>query len=80
MGWLNDMAQIFPLMRGGGAFLVAIGLGILLGAFGNQRVRIAALIAGIVVVVVIVLIAVMQRSGPRVTIIETKPEDEDRNA
>ena len=37
-----------------------------------------ALIAGIVVVLVIALVAVVQRSGPRVTIIETKPEDDDR--
>lgn len=33
-------------MRGGGAFLAAIGLGILIGAFGNRRVRTIALIAG----------------------------------
>jgi hypothetical protein len=46
MGWLNDMAQIFPLMRGGGAFLVAIGVGILLGALGSRRMRIVGLIAG----------------------------------
>ena len=43
---LTDMPQVFPLMRGGGAFLAAIGLGILIGAFGNRRFRTIALIAG----------------------------------
>jgi hypothetical protein len=43
---LYDLAEFFPLMRGGGAFLAAIGLGILVGSFGDQRFRIIALIAG----------------------------------
>jgi hypothetical protein len=46
MGIFTDMAQFFPLMRGGGAFLAAIGLGILVGAFGGRRFRTVALIAG----------------------------------
>jgi hypothetical protein len=41
-----ELAEIFPLMRGGGAFLAAIGLGILVGALGNRRFRTVALIAG----------------------------------
>ncbi len=41
-----DMPELFPLMRGGGAFLAAIGLGILIGSFGNRRFRTVALIAG----------------------------------
>src|SRR4051812_26470269 len=40
------MPHTFPLMRGGGAFLVAIGLGIAAGAFGGRRFRTVALIAG----------------------------------
>jgi hypothetical protein len=35
-----------------------------------------ALIAGIIVVIVIVLIAVTQRSGPRVTIIKEEKKDD----
>ncbi|GGE96036.1 DUF6609 family protein [Mycetocola zhadangensis] len=42
----TDMPELFPLMRGGGAFLVAIGLGILVGAFGGRKWRIVWLIAG----------------------------------
>ncbi|MEO6432940.1 MAG: hypothetical protein ABIO29_03045 [Sphingomicrobium sp.] len=38
-----------------------------------------ALIAGILVLVLIVGIAVSQRSRPRVTIIETKPEDDGKS-
>lgn len=41
-----DLAEFFPLMRGGGAFLVAIGLGIIVGAFGSRRWRLVCLIAG----------------------------------
>ncbi len=37
-----------------------------------------ALIIGLGVVLLIVAIALMQRSGPRVTTIETRREDEDR--
>lgn len=42
----TDMPEIFPLMRGGGAFLAAIGLGILIGAFGNRKWRTVLLIIG----------------------------------
>jgi hypothetical protein len=41
------MPELFPLMRGGGAFLVLIGLGILGGAFTRQRRRrLVSLIVG----------------------------------
>ena len=40
------LADSFPLMRGGGAFLVAIGLGIVIGAPGTRRWRLTWLIAG----------------------------------
>lgn len=40
------MIETFPLMRGGGAFLVAIGLGILVGALGSLRWRLISLIVG----------------------------------
>ncbi len=46
MDAFTDMPLTFPLMRGGGAFLVAIGLGILVGAFGGRRFRTVALVAG----------------------------------
>ncbi|PWC06073.1 DUF6609 family protein [Mycetocola zhujimingii] len=46
MDVFTNMPELFPLMRGGGAFLIAIGLGILVGAFGDRRWRIIALIAG----------------------------------
>lgn len=41
-----ELADAFPLMRGGGAFLVAIGLGIVVGAFGARRWRLVSLIVG----------------------------------
>ena len=37
-----------------------------------------ALVAGIAVIVLIVAIALMQRSGPRITTIERKVEEDDR--
>lgn len=43
---LEALVEFFPLMRGGGAFLVAIGLGIMVGAFGSRKWRVAWLIAG----------------------------------
>lgn len=46
MNLLEDMPHVFPLMRGGGAFLVAIGLGILVGAFGGRRWRTVLLLVG----------------------------------
>jgi hypothetical protein len=42
----TDLPEVFPLMRGGGAFLAAIGLGILIGSFGSRKFRTIALIAG----------------------------------
>ncbi|MFC9559026.1 DUF6609 family protein [Agromyces sp. NPDC056965] len=53
---LDGMAEAFPLMRGGGAFLAAIGLGILIGAFGSRRWRIVWLIAGAATGVVIMAV------------------------
>ena len=46
MDILTNSPEIFPLMRGGGAFLAVIGLGILVGAFGSRKWRIVWLIAG----------------------------------
>jgi hypothetical protein len=43
---LHEIAQFFPLMRGGGAFLVLIGAGIVVGAFGRRRWRTVWLIVG----------------------------------
>jgi hypothetical protein len=53
MAFAHDLAQFFPLMRGGGAFLAVIGLGILVGSFGNRRFRTVALIAGAALGVII---------------------------
>lgn len=47
MDFLTNSPELFPLVRGGGGFLVAVGLGILVGSLGrSRRFRIAALIAG----------------------------------
>lgn len=46
MDILTNSPEIFPLMRGGGAFLAAIGIGILVGSFGSRKWRIVWLIAG----------------------------------
>ncbi|QTX05554.1 DUF6609 family protein [Agromyces archimandritae] len=56
MDLFADMAEIFPLMRGGGGFLVAIGLGILVGTFGGRRWRIVWLIAGAALGIVIMAV------------------------
>jgi hypothetical protein len=53
---LTALADAFPLMRGGGAFLVAIGLGILIGAAGGRRWRTVSLIVGAAVGVVIMAV------------------------
>lgn len=42
----EEMASTYPLMRGGGLFLMAVGLGILVGASGGRRWFVPALIAG----------------------------------
>jgi hypothetical protein len=42
----TELPITFPLMRGGGAFLATIGLGILVGAFGRRRWRTVSLIVG----------------------------------
>lgn len=41
-----EIAQQFPLIRGGGAFLLAIGVGIVTGAFGARVWHLVCLIAG----------------------------------
>jgi len=47
MDLFTRMPELFPLMRGGGAFLVLIGLGILAGAFTRvRRTRLVWLIVG----------------------------------
>jgi hypothetical protein len=46
MDLFTDMPELFPLMRGGGAFLVAIGVGIVVGSFGGRTWRIAWLGGG----------------------------------
>lgn len=56
MDIFTDMPALFPLMRGGGAFLVAIGLGIVIGAFGDRKWRIVWLIAGAAVGVIIMAV------------------------
>jgi hypothetical protein len=56
MDVLLNSPEVFPLMRGGGAFLTAIGLGILVGAFGSRKWRIAWLIAGAAVGILIMAV------------------------
>jgi hypothetical protein len=47
MDLLTNSPEIFPLVRGGGGFLVAVGFGILVGSLGrSRRFRIVALIVG----------------------------------
>ena len=41
-----ELARSYPLMRGGGLFLAAVGLGLLIGALGGRRWLVPALIAG----------------------------------
>lgn len=53
MDFLANSPELFPLMRGGGAFLVAVGLGILVGSLGSRRFRIVSLIAGAALGVVV---------------------------
>ena len=46
MDLFTNMPEYFPLMRGGGAFLALIGVGIVVGAFGDRRWRLVLLIVG----------------------------------
>ena len=46
MDLFTNMPQLFPLIRGGGAFLALIGLGIVVGSFGSQKWRTVWLIIG----------------------------------
>ncbi|MGK9146078.1 hypothetical protein KXS11_00425 [Plantibacter flavus] len=51
------MPELFPLMRGGGAFLVLIGLGIVAGAFTRQRrTRLVWLIVGAALGVIVMAV------------------------
>jgi hypothetical protein len=56
MDVLLNSPEVFPLMRGGGAFLAAIGLGILVGAFGGRKWRIVWLIAGAAIGILIMAV------------------------
>jgi hypothetical protein len=42
----TEMPRLFPLMRGGGVFLILVGLSLFVGAIGGKRWLIPALITG----------------------------------
>ena len=46
MDLFTNMPQLFPLIRGGGAFLALIGLGIVIGSLGSAKWRVVWLIIG----------------------------------
>lgn len=46
MDLFTNMPQLFPLMRGGGAFLALIGLGIIVGSLGSRKWRLVWLVIG----------------------------------
>jgi len=46
MELVANMPQLFPLIRGGGAFLALIGLGIVVGSLGSSKWRVVWLIIG----------------------------------
>jgi hypothetical protein len=50
---LASLPMTFPLMRGGGMFLVAIGASIAMGGFGPPRWLVPSLIAGAALGVVV---------------------------
>ncbi|MCU1404035.1 MAG: hypothetical protein JWQ43_338 [Glaciihabitans sp.] len=56
MDLLTRMPELFPLMRGGGAFLVLVGLGIVGGSFGGARARITGLAIGAALGVVVMAV------------------------
>lgn len=56
MDIFTNMPELFPLMRGGGAFLVAIGLGILVGSFGSRKWRVVWLLMGAAIGILIMTI------------------------
>ncbi|NTX39824.1 hypothetical protein HUA78_35845 [Myxococcus sp. CA033] len=56
MDLFTNMPELFPLMRGGGAFLVAIGLGILVGSFGRGRWPFGGLLAGAAIGILIMAV------------------------
>lgn len=51
MGILNNMAQAYPLMRGGGVLFILVGLGVIIGGIGGRRWMLPTLIAGAAVAV-----------------------------
>ncbi|TWP47789.1 hypothetical protein FKR81_31100 [Lentzea tibetensis] len=53
---MTDLVMTFPLMRGGGMFLVAIGLGIVVGGIGPRSWLAPALAAGAALGVVIMAV------------------------
>lgn len=56
MDIFTAMPTLFPLMRDGGTFLVVIGFGIVIGAFGTRKWRTVWLITGAAVGVVIMAV------------------------
>lgn len=52
----TDLALTFPLIRGGGAFLVCVGLGIVAGCIAGRKWLIHGLIAGAAVGVVVMAV------------------------
>lgn len=43
---LDNLAHSYPLMRGGGALFILVGLGIIIGGIGGRRWMLPALIVG----------------------------------
>lgn len=53
---LTGMARTFPLMRGGGALLVLVGLGLVVGGIGGRRWLLPGLITGAALAVVVMMV------------------------
>jgi hypothetical protein len=56
MDIVADLAMTFPLMRGGGMFLVAIGAGIVVGGIGPRSWMTPALVAGAALGVIVMAV------------------------
>ncbi|NEA37004.1 DUF6609 family protein [Streptomyces sp. SID13031] len=52
----GGMARTFPLMRGGGALLVLVGLGLVIGGAGGRRWLLPSLITGAALAVLVMMI------------------------
>ncbi|TWD82743.1 hypothetical protein FB561_3883 [Kribbella amoyensis] len=50
------MARTFPLMRGGGALLVLVGLGLVVGGIGGRRWLLPGLITGAALAVLVMMV------------------------